>query len=476
MLNYANLNDVEFEALCKDIMERMLGVPLRRFAPGKDGGIDLTDDVSTKSIVVQVKHYRNSATTNLVSSLKKELSKVNTLSPQQYYICCSRELSPRNIKELYLYFQSYMSSERNIITLIEIDDFLKKAENKDILKKHIKLWLDDTGILNELYNDKLFVDCEAFLEDVEDLHKLFVRTSAFDSALKVLENGQTLCIIGDPGVGKSITSKMLVLYYASQNYKVRYTSNVTDLGSLKDSLRNVPDEKEVILLDDCFGQAYFEMLSTQSSELIFLIKYVKRHPNKILILNSRVTIFQEARQRQRDMVKCLERNDFKVHVLDINKLSPEEKARILYNHLSFSCIPDEYFEDIKLERRYMQIINHRNFNPRIIEFVCSPNRYKKVSPSHFFMFIKKHLDNPREIWKDEYDDRLKAEDRILLQTIYSLTTTTVNMELVRQCFDRRIAEIPTIDKTVNQFSRAMERLNGGFIKILDNKGTKEVIK
>ena len=73
MLNYANLNDTEFEALCKDVMERKLGVSLRRFAPGKDGGVDLTDDVDEKNVVIQVKHYRNSTTTQLVSSLKKEL-------------------------------------------------------------------------------------------------------------------------------------------------------------------------------------------------------------------------------------------------------------------------------------------------------------------------------------------------------------------------------------------------------------------
>lgn len=57
MLNYANLNDVEFEYLCKDVLSKMLGVQLQRFASGKDGGIDLTDDVHKKNIVVQVKHY-----------------------------------------------------------------------------------------------------------------------------------------------------------------------------------------------------------------------------------------------------------------------------------------------------------------------------------------------------------------------------------------------------------------------------------
>lgn len=474
MLNYANLNDMEFEALCNDIMERKLGVSLRRFAPGRDGGVDLTDDVSTKAIVVQIKHYRNSTVEQLIRSLKNELPKVKVLAPRQYYICCSRELSAANINDLYQHFQNYMVSDHHIITLFEIDDFLKQDANRDILKKHFKLWLDDTGILQNLDNDDLFVDCEAFLDDAEELHKLFVRTSAFDRALKALENDQTLCIIGDPGVGKSITSKMLVLHYASQGYRVRYTSNVTDLSFLKASLRNDPGAKEVILLDDCFGQAYFEMKSTQSSELISLIKYVKRRPNKVLILNSRITIFQEARHRQRDLVSCIEHKDFKVHLLDINKLSSEEKAKILYNHLTFSEIPDGHFEDIKADFRYWRIINHRNYNPRIIEFVCHPKRYKTVPADKFFLFFQKHLDNPREMWNDEYDDRLKLEDRILLQTIYSLTTTTVNAKVVRQCFEHRIADNPNVDKTVDQFSRSLQRLNEGFIRILDNQGKREI--
>ena len=474
MLNYANLNDMEFEALCKDVMERMLGVSLRRFGPGRDHGVDLTDDVSTKAIVVQVKHYRDSTTDQLVRSLKNELPKVTELAPQKYYICCSRKLSADNIKALYQHFQAYMASDRHIVTLIEIDDFLKQEDNKDILKKHFKLWLDSTGILEELLNDDIFVDCEALLSDVDNLQRLFVRTSAFDKALKALESNQPLCIIGDPGVGKSITSKMLVLHYAALGYRVRYTTDVTDLKSLKKALRDDATTQEVILLDDCFGQAYFEMKSSQSSELVALIKYVKLHPNKVLILNSRVTIFQEARERQQDLVRCMDRKEFRVHVLDMNNLSGEEKAKILYNHLAFSGIPDEYFESIRINKRYYNIIFHRNYNPRIIEFVCNPNRYSKIPATLFFEYIMKQLDNPQEIWANEYDDRLQPADRILLQTIYSMTTTTVNAGLVRHCFDRRIAGIPTIDKTLDQYTRSLNRLNEGFIKIIDNRGSQEL--
>ena len=470
MLNYSNLNDMEFEALCQDIMTRRLGVQLRRFAPGKDGGVDLTDDAAHHNIVVQVKHYMKTSTSGLIRTLKTELPKVNALKPKQYFICCSKELSDPSIKGLYQHFAAYMESSWNIVTLTEIDDFLKKPENRDILEKHFKLWLDDTGILKQLCNDEIFVDCEVLLAGVEKKQNRFVCTRVFDQALDILDTGRTLCIIGDPGVGKSITSQMLVLHYAALGYRVRYTTDVTDLTSLKKSLQRDKDAKEIILLDDCFGQAYFEMKSTQSTELVSLIRYVRLHPHKLLILNSRITIFQEAKARQRILNESLEQKEFQIRTLDLNQMSSVEKAKILYNHLAFSGIPKEYFWDLQKDRRYRQIVHHPNYNPRIIEYVCNPIRYENVKPNQFFKFVCRHLDNPQQIWADEYDDRLQTADRILLQTIYSMTKTTVSADLVSQCFVRRLADQPGIDQTVDQYSRSLKRLNDNFVRQLDSDG------
>ena len=94
MLNFDNINDVEFEYLCKDIMEAKLKTELRRFAPGKDGGIDLTDDLSTNNIVVQVKHYRKTSQENTVSALKKEVAKVKKLDPNEYHVCMPESFRP----------------------------------------------------------------------------------------------------------------------------------------------------------------------------------------------------------------------------------------------------------------------------------------------------------------------------------------------------------------------------------------------
>ena len=61
MYQYGNLSDFEFELLCRDIMERKLGCPLRCFAPGRDGGVDIMETRLSGCHMVQVKHYIDSS-------------------------------------------------------------------------------------------------------------------------------------------------------------------------------------------------------------------------------------------------------------------------------------------------------------------------------------------------------------------------------------------------------------------------------
>lgn len=474
MLNYANLNDVEFEYLCQDIMQRKLNMELHRFAHGKDGGIDLTDDVHKKNIIVQVKHYMSSPASQLVTKLKDEVDKVAKLSPQEYYVCCSKELSPQRVDEIYQLFSNYMSSASNVITLTEIDDFLNNPVNIEILKKHYKLWIESTGILQEIGNSNVFIDCETLLVDIENEKNLFVKTSAYNRALKCLQDNKTLFITGHPGVGKTITSKMLVLHYAANGYRVRFSTNVSDLDELKRSLSRDPDTKEIILVDDCFGQAYFNMKESQNSELLSLINYINISPNKLLILNSRITILQEAKERKPELLKCLEGNQCNVYILDMNAIDLVEKAKIFYNHIAFNGMGKEYFDEIKKEKRYLSIVRHANYTPRIIEFICNPNRYKDVAPVNYYDFVMQQLNNPKEIWKDEYERRLKKVDRLLLLTLYSLSDSAVDESTVRICFEHRISCEPDIDTTINQYEASLSRLLDGFVQIVSENGTKKL--
>lgn len=465
MLNYGNLSDVEFEYLCQDVMSKMLNLNFNRFAPGRDGGIDLYS--YDEKIIVQVKHYWISPVASLIASLKKEKVKIKENSPLQYYVCCSKQLSKEKIKEIYSMFSEYMLSEKNVITLSEIDDFLNNPENMDILKKHYKLWLSSTSVMEDIFTKDICIDCESLLSNIEEEERLFVKTTAYDYALKCLSKNRCLLITGNPGVGKTVLSKMLILHFVASGYRVRYTTDGNNLSSLKKSISHSQETKEVILLDDCLGQAYFNMKETQENELLAIIRYVKLHNNKVLILNSRVTIFQEANERTPLMVRSMELKEYKVFFINMDATSDLEKANILYNHFYFNDIQKPYIDEIKKDRRYLEIIKHKNYNPRIIEFVTNPNRISEIRPGNYYAFIQKNLNNPSKVWEDEYIRRLTSIDRILLTTLYSITNTTVQYEFVKKCFEYRISNDSKIDYSLNNFSNAINHLQKSFITIVD---------
>lgn len=473
MFNYRNLDDVEFEELCKDIMKRKLGVELRTFRKGKDGGIDLQDNEKGNNIIVQVKHYINSTHSNLISSLKKEVEKVKKLNPKKYYVCCALELTPGQTNEILELFDDYMESKDNIIDIKIIDSFLQEEINKDIVKKNFKLWLSSSNILSEIYNQDIFIDCEVLLDDIEKESELFVETNTYRRCKALLENHNILIITGAPGVGKTTISKMLVLYYASLGYRIRYTTNGV-LSDLKRAISSEKDSKEVILLDDCLGQYYFSMSNNQESELISLIKYLKFNKNKKIIMNSRVAIMNEAKQRSIEFEKLILSNDEKIYVINMDKVNAYEKARILYNHIYFKKLPLEYYYHIKKDSNYLKIINHPNYTPRIIEYITEPDRYKDILPEKYIDFVLKCLSNPELIWGNEYERRLKKVDRILVNTLFSLTDTTIDYDILKKAFNKRISNENDIDVIVDNFENTIKRLNKSMIKIIDKSNSKEV--
>ena len=461
MFNYSDLNDVEFEELCKDVMEKKLNKSLRTFSKGKDKGVDIRND--DNSIIIQVKHYIKSTYSTLKSNLIKELTKVDNLKPKEYYICVSQELNPMQIDEIYKIFEKYMKNTSNIITIKEIDYFLQKTENEDIVNKHFKLWLSSSKVLEKIGKNDILIDCETLLDAIENETKYFVKTNMYNKCLEILEGERIIVITGMPGVGKTITSKMLVLKYVEQGYKVRYTTN-NDVSNLKKSISSNPELKEIILLDDCLGQHYLKMGEQKENEIISLIKYVKLHTNKVLVMNSRITILNEAKKKSEEFNNIIEDKDIRVYTINMDNISLIEKAKILYNHIYFNNIGEEYFEEIKKDRRYFNIVRHRNYNPRIIQNITK-RANKDIPVQEYYQYIIKCLNNPEFIWKNEYEHRIEKEDRILLLTLYSISDSMVKYEILERAFNKRIEQEKDIDTSKNCFIEVIKRLNESMIKV-----------
>jgi hypothetical protein len=74
--DFLNLSSSEFEDLSRDLLQKVLSVPLESFTSGRDKGIDLRYAATVRNgIIIQCKRYSNY--NSLIVTLKKEVSKVN---------------------------------------------------------------------------------------------------------------------------------------------------------------------------------------------------------------------------------------------------------------------------------------------------------------------------------------------------------------------------------------------------------------
>ena len=469
MFDYSRLDALDFEKLCGDMMARVLGKKLRYFPSGADGGIDLVDDVMEKNILIQVKHYEKSSYSTFKNALKAELKKVEKLRPRQYYIFTSQSLSPGNIKEVYSMFQDYMESERNIITREDINLFLKLEENIDILRSQFKLWITADIVLKDFLNQDIFIDSEVLLADIDDEIKYFVQTDIFNRCIETLETERKILLYGDPGVGKTLNSKMLLLNFVKKGYRVRYSSN-GEIAELKRSVTSNKDAKEIIFLDDCLGQHYFNLKEGHDHELLSLIKHVDLYKNKVLILNSRVTILNEALNTFEGLERYFGLEKITLRKINMNEVSTVEKAKIFYATLKRNKVSNDYYDSVRKNKNYLTVVEHKNFNPRVIEYVTFQKRLKIVSSDKYYEFIMENLNNPRDIWKNEFERRIENVDRIFMFILYSLTDTFVSKEILEKCFNHYIWQESRIDATLHNFESILGRLNHSMVKIVDSSG------
>ena len=122
-----------------------------------------------------------------------------------------------------------MKSIANIIDLIDINDFLDIEGNRDILKRHYKLWLGSTNILENMLSNDISMDTKVLIKDIKDKANMLVETSIYHQAIECLERNNVLILIGNPGIGKTTTSFMVILNYIMQDYKLKYSTHCMNI-------------------------------------------------------------------------------------------------------------------------------------------------------------------------------------------------------------------------------------------------------
>lgn len=477
MANYdlSILCDTEFEELAKDILSSHLKLDFKTFRSGRDKGIDLLYSKDDEETIVQVKHYIKSTFSNLRTVIKEEYKKMCDRNPKRYILFVSMDLSVNQCDQITKIMNGYIKSASDIYDLKRIISLLSNKKNAWIEEKYYKLWLTNTSVISNILHNAQQNNIKYMVEQIREDLPLYVITNNYYISREKLEKSGLLLIHGEPGVGKTVLANLLVLQYLEAGYKPKFIIG-HNIPELENILSRDKDEKEIIFIDDFLGSNFVELINgNNENRLVSFIRKYLHKPNKRVVLTSRTTIYNRASLVFEKLHQLEEK--INLHSIEVKSYNQFEKAAILYNHCYFLLNDREYFNEIVKDKRYMRIIYHKNYNPRIIEFFADKLRLNDVDVKNYYSFIMDKLNNPEDIWRYEYESKITNEERLLVDTLLTFNQSS-QLEYLERAFEKRYSyEIKenSFTRSHNTFNKALKVLDAGFIRIDIGENNKRLV-
>lgn len=409
--DFENLSPIEFEALCIDLLSAELGVKFERFSPGADGGMDGRHSSAAGVRILQAKHYKNSKWSDLKSAAKRERKNVAALAPKEYYLHTSQPLTPDRKDVLIAQIDHASAQTANIWGRAELNDRLR--EHSKVEKRHIKLWLSSTAVLERIVHNDIAVFTEATEEAVARILRVYVENPSLASAAKILEDRHCLIVSGPPGVGKTTLAQVIAAEYCDEEWELVAITDISDaLATFKS------DEKQVFIFDDFLGKIRLDQASLAKSEgrISRFIASVAKHENKRFIMTTRSYVFQAAKEISE--VLDSDEVDLSELMLDLSVYTREIRAKILYNHLYFSDLPQSAIDAVVGSGCVKKIIDHPNYMPRIVEWMTDQAKIEHVESGDYPTYFIATLDNPDKIWEKAFRQHITKNAQILLFSMY----------------------------------------------------------
>ena len=158
--------------------------------------------------------------------------------------------------------------------------------------------------------------------------------------------------------------------------------------------------------------------------------------------------------------------DLTMCVINLSDYTRPIRAKILYNHIYFSDLPRDYKLALLEDRGYEEILSHRNYNPRVIEYMTQSRHACTVAPTLYLREFVDSLNNPKRIWDHVFRHQISEAARHLLLVMTTLREDARLEDIEKSfwkfyTFRAKHFGFPT---SPGDWTDALKELDGNFIK------------
>src|SRR5579859_616081 len=399
--DFKSLSSYDFELLVRDLLQKELSTTLESFKGGRDKGIDLRySRPESGNTIVQCKHYAESGFSKLAQHLRdSERSKVLKLKPDRYILATSVPLTVTSKTIVKAIFKPYLKSTADVLGREDLNNLLGTFPTVE--QQHFKLWLTSVPVMERILKSRVFNQSDIAIDNIKRKLRFYVQNESFQYAQDILKDTHYCIISGIPGIGKTTLAEMLMVHYLSREFEVySITDNISEAIELYK-----PGLRQAFFYDDFLGQTSLDgkLGKNEDSNLLSFIDTVSKSNTHRFVLTTREYILNQAKTTYEKLSQS--KFDYNKCVIDLSQYTLFDRAKILFNHVYFSDLPQQYKDALLAKRAYMGIVRHANVSPRIIEWMSSYTRVSDIPSKNYVRDFIANLDDPSKLWEHAFENQ-----------------------------------------------------------------------